>query len=833
MIYPDTFEQKLNFGKIRELLAEHCLSSLGREWIERMEFSTRFEQVQIWLGQTHEMLKSELDGSEMPVSYFIDVRQPLKKIRVEGLFMEESELFDLRRSLGTIRDIIRFIKSKNPEEYPHLHDLAANVMVYPAVIDRIDGILNRQGKIKDNASPELGRLRKEIISQQQSVSRRMVSILKQAQQAGLVEPDVSISIRDGRAVIPVLSANKRKLPGIVHDESATGKTTYIEPAEIVEINNEIRELTYAERREVIRILTEISAFIRPYLEELLYAYDFLGIIDFIRAKTRFAQRINGVLPELRNEPGFKWLDACHPLLYLQNKPLNKPVVPLNLELSEDDRIVLISGPNAGGKSVCLQTVGLLQYMLQCGLPVPLREGSRMGFYDHIFLDLGDEQSIENDLSTYSSHLLNMKNFVRHSNNRTMVLIDEFGTGTEPMLGGAIAEAVLEQINRQGVYGVITTHYTNLKHYASQTSGIVNGAMQFDTHQLQPLFKLEVGSPGSSFAFEIARKIGLPEPILNAAKERLGEDHINFDKHLREIIRDKRYWEQKRRAVREQERKLDTVSVRYEKELEQLTKERKEILQKAREEAAALLAGANKQIENTIREIRESQAEKERTRLVRKELDEFKEGMDAMGDTATQEKLAREMEKLRNRKQRKEPKSAESIREKPLSGSETAAQPAMPDVIAEGDLVKLAGQPVPGEVMEVKGKDALVAFGQLVTKIKISRLEKISRTTYKKEMRRESSVAAGLAERIREKKLNFTPDIDLRGMRAEEAIDRVLVHLDEAVMCGVNQVKILHGKGNGILRQMIREQLRTIPFVKKFSDEHIQFGGSGITIVDLE
>jgi DNA mismatch repair protein MutS2 len=833
VIYPDTFEQKLNFAKIRELLSEHCLSGLGREWIDQMIFSTQFDQVQSWLGQTEEMLRAEEDGSEMPVSFFIDVREPLKKIRVEGLFLEENELFDLRRSLGTIRDIIRFIKAKNKDEYPYLHTLAENVMVYPAVIDRIDAILNRQGKIKDNATPELAHLRKEIVSLQQSVSRRMTSILKKAQQDGLVEADVSISIRDGRAVIPVLSANKRKLPGIVHDESATGKTTYIEPSEIVEINNEIRELTYAERREVTRILADVSTFIRPYLSDILYAYDFLGIIDFIRAKARFAHRINATIPELKNEPAFKWAEAFHPLLYLQNKPLNKPVVPLSIEFTSEERIILISGPNAGGKSVCLQTVGLVQYMLQCGLPVPVKDSSRMGFFDNIFLDLGDEQSIENDLSTYSSHLLNMKNFVRYCNNRSLLLIDEFGTGTEPMLGGAIAEAVLEQLNNQGVYGVITTHYTNLKHFASQTDGIVNGAMQFDTHQLQPLFKLEVGSPGSSFAFEIARKIGLPETILLAAKERLGEDHIHFDKHLREIIRDKRYWEQKRRAVRDHERKLDTVSQRYEKDLEQLSRERKEILQKARDEAAQLLAATNKQIENTIRVIRETQAEKDKTRLARKDLETFKTKLETVThDAELQQQLARKIEKIQNRKKKETQKQPEENNEN-KSTQKPKELKAESKLISEGDLVKLEGQPIPGEVMEVKGKDAMVAFGQLVTTVKLIRLEKISRNTYKKELRRENSVEAGLAERIREKKINFKPDIDLRGMRADEAIEKVIIHMDEAVMCGADKVKILHGKGNGILRKMIREHLGSIPFVKKFADEHVQFGGSGITVVELD
>lgn len=812
------------------MLAGHCLSPLGQEWVGKMGFSLSFDKVRTLLEQTNEMLHIEDDGGELPVSYYIDVREPLRKIRVEGLFLDEEELFDLRRSLGTIRDLIRFIKSRDESKFPRLHALAANVMVYPAIIDRIDTILNKQGKIKDNASPELLRVRKDIIAIQQNVSRRMAAILKKAKSEGLVEAEVSVSIRDGRAVIPVLSANKRRLPGIIHDESTTGKTTYIEPAEIVEMNNEIRELEYAERRELIRILTEISGFLRNYLEELLYSYEFLGIIDFIRAKAKFAERIEAIVPELYDEPSCSWLEARHPLLYLHHKAQGREIVPLTIEFAPEQRIVIISGPNAGGKSVCLQTVGLVQYMLQCGLPVPVKEGSRMGFFHNIFLDLGDEQSIENDLSTYSSHLTNMKFFVRNADGRSLILIDEFGTGTEPMIGGAIAESVLEQLNRQGVFGVVTTHYTNLKHFASQADGLVNGAMQFDTDKLQPLFKLEVGSPGSSFAFEIARKIGLPEPILESAKNRLGEDHINFDKHLREIIRDKRYWERKRRQIHEQERRMTDVSERYETELQKLKSERKELLEKARQEAAALLANANKEIENTIKAIRESQAEKEKTKQARQVIENFRERLvkNELVDNTEQERLERKIEAIKNRKSRKK----DEVKQQ---GSPAKAQVAedTSSVIGEGDIVRLEGQPVPGEVMDIRGENAMVAFGSLVSNVKLSRLTKISRREYKREVRKESSISSSLAERMREKKLSFKPDIDIRGMRGEEAITRISAHMDEALMCGAGQVRILHGKGTGILRQMVREYLNTLPFVSRYEDEHVQFGGAGFTVVYLD
>ncbi|MCL2074364.1 MAG: Smr/MutS family protein [Marinilabiliaceae bacterium] len=815
-IYPDSFETKLKFEKIREMIADNCLCNLGIENVEKMCFSDDFSEVHLLLKQTEELLRIETEGEDIPTSYFFDLRQGINKIAVEGLYLEEQELFDLRRSLGTIKDLLKFINSKEANEFPQLHNLAINVMVYPAVIERIDIILNKQGKIKDNASPELAGFRKEITQKQQSVSKRMQTILKQAKQIGLVETDVSVTIRDGRAVIPVLATNKRKFPGIVHDESATGRTSYIEPSEIVELNNQIRELIYAERRELIRILKEFSIFLRPYSADLLYAYDFLGIIDFIRAKARFALQIEAIVPQMENEPHFKWIEARHPLLYIQLKNQGKKIVPLNIETSPTERIIIISGPNAGGKSVCLQTVGIIQYMLQCGLPVPVKEGSQLGLFKKIFLDIGDEQSIENDLSTYSSHLLNMKTFVKQSDEHSLLLIDEFGTGTEPMLGGAIAESILQQLNKQGVYGVITTHYTNLKHFAAETSGIVNGAMLFDTHNICPLFSLKTGQPGSSFAFEIARKIGLPETILESAQEKLGEDRINFDKHLREIIRDKRYWEQKRNSVKEQERKLDILTNKYENELENLISDRKEILKKAREDAALIISGANREIEITIKQIRETEAEKEKTKSARQKLEEYKEKIFVENDDTFQLKYAKKISSLKNKK-----KKTEKVQQKLF------------DRIEKGDFVKLHGYSIPGEVLEIRENDALVAFGQLITNTKLILLEKISKNEFKRAHRQDSENTKILSEILRKKKLNFTPNIDIRGMRGDEALERVTIHIDEAIMCGVNELKILHGKGNGILRQLIRQQLATMPFVKHFADEQIQFGGSGITVVTIE
>ncbi len=826
-------------------MKEQCLSSLGKERVDEMRYVTLHDVISRWVNQTNEFKKICVEESSFPTSYFIDVRGPLQRIRVEGLFLEERELFDLRRSLTSVKDIVRFFKNKEESNtYPYLREIASKVMVYPYIFERIDGILNKFGKIKDNASPELARIRSEIVKKQSSVSRRMASILNQARKDGLVDSDVNVAIRDGRAVIPVPAGNKRKLNGIIHDESSTGKTSFIEPTEIVEVNNEIRELEYAERREINRILLAFSDSIRPYIDDLVFSYEFLGIIDFIRAKAKFALKINACLPKMVNHPEVNWEEATHPLLYLQNSAEGKEVVPLDIQLNKEQRIVLISGPNAGGKSVCLQTVGLLQYMFQCGMLVPMDSRSTMGVYKHIFIDIGDQQSIENDLSTYSSHLLNMKYFLKNGTPETLILIDEFGTGTEPALGGAIAESVLKEFNKQGLNGVITTHYTNLKHYASGVDGIENGAMQFDTHQIKPLFKLLIGQPGSSFAFEIARKIGLPEDLLDEAKNQIGEEHINFDKHLREIARDKRYWEKKRDNIRRKDKQLEDVYDKYLEQLERSKKERDKIIDSARKEAEELMSTANKKIERTIREIKESQAEKERTKQARESLTKFKDRLEHQDDKQ-KKKIEREIERIKNRQKKKGEKADEQEEELVDGNKSTQSEKSKPvklskaikddGIIRKGDKVRLEGQALPGEVMEVNGKNALVAFGHLMTNVKVSRLEKVSNKQVKQALRNlnQPSLGATLADKVRKKKLVFKPDIDVRGQRAEEAIHIVTNYIDDAVMCEVETVKILHGKGNGILRKMLREMLNTMPHVKSYRDEHIQHGGSGITIVEID
>ena len=555
MIYPQNFEQKTGFDKVRRLISDKCLSPLGQERVAEMEFSADYTTVIERLEQTDEFVRILHGDVEFPASFFFDVRYSLKRIRPEGTWLDEKELFDLKRSLQTINDIVRFFRPTEEEEiaYPALTALAGDILVFPQLIGKIDSILDKFGKVKDNASPTLAQIRKEITATMSGISRSLQSILRSAQSEGVVDKDVTPTMRDGRLMIPVAPAFKRKIKGIVHDESASGKTVFIEPEVVVEANNRVRELEGDERREIMKILTEFTNIVRPMVPDILQSYEFMADIDFIRAKALFAEQVKGIKPVVENIQQVDWARAVHPLLYLSLQKQDKQVIPLDITLSEEKRILIISGPNAGGKSVCLKTVGLLQYMMQCGLLIPLHESSRTGIFSRIFIDIGDEQSIENDLSTYSSHLTNMKYFVRNCDEKTIILIDEFGSGTEPQIGGAIAEALLDRFNRNRSFGVITTHYQNLKHFAEDTEGIVNGAMLYDRHLMQPLFKLSIGNPGSSFAVEIARKIGLPEDVIADASAKVGSDYIDMDKYLQDIVRDKRYWESKRQNIRQQEK----------------------------------------------------------------------------------------------------------------------------------------------------------------------------------------------------------------------------------------------------------------------------------------
>ena len=800
---------------------------MGSEWVDAMHFQDHFETISRHLGETNEFCRIIREVENFPSSHFYDLRSALQKIRIEGRFLEAEELFDLKRSLEAVRAIVQFFQKQEEHVFPLLKRKTERVQVFPYIYDRIDVILNKLGKIRDNASPELAQIRKSILSLQSNMSKRLHAILKQAQKDGLVDEDASVSIRDGRAVIPVLASNKRKIKGIVYDESGTGKTSYVEPNEIVEMNNEIRELEYAERREIVRILTDFSNDIRPYLTDLLYSYDFLGEIDFIRAKAMLAVEFNAISPEIQNTPLIQWHQAVHPLLQQALKRENRKIVPLNIHLDEKNHILLISGPNAGGKSVCLKTVGLLQYMLQCGLLIPVGEASKTGIFKQLFIDIGDEQSLENDLSTYSSHLMNMKHFVKYSNENTLVLIDEFGTGTEPMLGGAIAEAILDELNQLRAFGVITTHYTNLKHFASSAEGIVNGAMLYDSQNMNPLFQLEIGKPGSSFAFEIARKIGLPEEILEKATEKVGKKHIDFDRNLRKINRDKRYWEIKREKIRKVEKILDNMAANYETELKETQKQRKEILKKAREDAEGLLAGVNKRIENTILEIKQAQAEKEKTKLARKKLEKLK--IEVGENTSdNDEHIAAKMEKLRRREEKRNQKRpAEAKKEISKKKPEKQIE------LKPGDKVRIVGQQTIGDLIELNEKNAVVAFGQLITTLPRKQVERLSNNEAKKvEKSAKSGTGTRLLSNFSERRLTFKPEIDVRGQRAEEAIPKIQEFIDEAIMFEVAQLRILHGKGHGILKETIRNFLRSEPMVRNFNDEHVDFGGAGITVVNL-
>lgn len=809
VIYPDNFEQKIEFYKIRELVTANCLSPLGKEKVEEMTFSNSFDEIQLQLNRVDEFVYILQEEDSFPSDHFYDVRPMLHRIRVIGTWIDTTTMYQLKRSLQTINAIYAFL-NKNADSdpaYPYLLLLAENVVVFPEVTKRIDAIVDVYGQIKDNASPQLADIRRQLVGAVSSISKNLHAILRKAQADGYVDKDVTPSMRDGRLVIPVNPAFKRKIKGIVHDESASGKTVFIEPGEVVEANNRIRELENEERREIIKILAAFSDYLRPFLPELLESYEFLAQIDFIRAKAKFGLSINGIKPALENKQVIDWVHAYHPLLFLTLNKHGRKVVPLDITLQDDNRILIISGPNAGGKSVCLKTVGLLQYMVQSGLMIPMKENSHVGIFDDIFIDIGDEQSIENDLSTYSSHLLNMKFFVKNCNKRSLLLIDEFGSGTEPEIGAAIAEALLERFNIQESFGVITTHYQNLKHFANENVGIINGAMLYDRHMMQPLFTLSIGNPGSSFAVEIARKIGLPEDVIAHASEKVGGDYINMDKYLQDIARDKRYWAKKRDEIRRESNKLEQLTTNYEANLEDINKQKKEILAKAKEEAAKLLSDSNALIENTIREIRESQADKERTKQARESLGEFK-------NKVVQKEL-------------KTPK----IRKKQVKSVGETVSDTTP--LQAGDVVRLAGQKSAGEVIEVNGNKATIAFGVIKTTIAVDKLERVSKNQLKKEDTTRGSNSQASSDAVYNKKLNFKQEIDVRGMRVDEALQAVMYFIDDAIQIGVGRVRILHGTGTGALRQVIREYLGTVNGVKKYHDEHVQFGGAGITVVETE
>ena len=841
MIYPSNFENKIQFSEIRSLLKGYCLCQLGKDKVDEMAFSGDVAVINTMLRQTREFRRLQEESDDFPLQFFFDMRESVKRIRLEGTHLEENEIFDLRRSLETIAAIVRFLDRGSDEgvyDYPTLHELTDGVLTFPEILRRIDQILDKYGKVKDSASPALADIRMQLHKAEGSVSRTLYSILRAAQSEGLVDKDVTPTVRDGRLVVPIAPGLKRKIKGIVHDESSTGKTVFVEPTEVVEANNRIRELEAEERREVVRILVDFTKLVRPYVNEIIYAYLLLAEIDFIRARAEFAVLVGGIEPEVQAAPVIDWISSRHPLLWLALKKQDKPVVPLDITLTRDRHILIISGPNAGGKSVCLKTVGLLQYMLQCGLSVPMSERSTVGVFKNLMIDIGDEQSIENDLSTYSSHLLNMKNMMRQANDGTLLLIDEFGTGTEPQIGGAMAEAVLNQFVKKQAWGVITTHYQNLKHYADSHDGIANGAMLYDRHEMRPLFQLAIGQPGSSFAIEIARKTGIPEEVIKEASEMVGSDYIQSDKYLQDIVRDKRYWENKRQNVHLREKELERTVARYEKEIADLEQSRKDILRKAKEQAEELLKESNKKIENAIREIRESQAEKEETKRIREELNEFKAGVSEIDAKANDDLIAKKIRQIQERKERhKKHKDEKAERERQAAAKlrEAASKAAKKEGrnLEVGDSVKIRGLSTVGKIESMDGKNATVIFGGMRTKMPASRLEYVDMAEAKKEdVAPVFNVSRETRETIDNRKLNFHQDLDVRGMRGDEALNAVMYFIDDACLVGMSRVRILHGKGNGILRQLIRQYLATVPSVTSFRDEHVQFGGAGITVVDI-
>ena len=816
MVYPKSFESKIDFATIRTLIESRCLGPLGVKSCRAMRFSSDFDTVKKLLEQTDEFLSIITSGKEFPLNNYYDLTESLNSIKAYGAYMSAEELFNLQRSLVTISDIAAFFSNATTNDaptYPRLAELTRSMHTFPQIIARIESVIDKYGNIKDNASPELLNIKRALASAMQSVNSIMKRIMAQGKEQGIIDSDVSPSVRDGRLVIPVAPMNKRKIRGIVHDESATGKTIFIEPEQIVEANNNIRELENEMQREIIRILTDVAAFIRPHIDDLIGSHAILGIVDFIRAKALFANETGGNMPILEREPQVEYYHAVHPTLLLSLRAQGKTVVPLNINLDAKNRILLISGPNAGGKSVCLKTVSIVQYMTQCGLLPPVYNNSHIGIFKNLFIDIGDEQSIENDLSTYSSHLTNMKFFMNNGGHDTLVLIDEFGGGTEPQIGGAIAQAILKRLNEKQIFGVITTHYQNLKHFAEDTDGLVNGAMLYDRQKMRPLFMLSIGYPGSSFAIEIARNIGLPGEVIKDAEEIVGSDYINMDKYLLDIARDKKYWENKRNEIHNRNKRLQQLEEQYETEIERIGKEQRNIIKEAREEAREILSRSNATIERTIHEIRKSQAEKEQTKELRRQLDEFKSQLE--NDEIPLTDLRRNSGIKHRAKPSKTPKPK---------------QETPREAVAVGDYATIEGSNTPCKVLEISGTTATVAMGNFQSRVATDRLRKVNAPQSET---RTATINVSMSADIRRRQLDFKPDIDVRGMRADEAIQAVTYFIDDAIQFNAKQVRILHGTGNGILRQRIREYLNTVSGVKSYRDEHVQFGGAGITVVQLD
>lgn len=814
LIYPSDFENKIGFDVLRGILSGFCVSPAGRANVERMAFSSDPTLIRKMLLQVDEMkrlLDLKTDIPSVPAS---DIGSSLARLRTAGSYISSADLFSLLGMLMAVVDVQRFFASRADDAENRLASLVELFSSLPdcsPIIRMITAVVDKFGEIRDNASPDLARIRSEIRSVSSSVSSVMRRVLEKYVSAGLVSSDSSPAMRDNRLCIPVVAMNKRKINGIVHDQSASGQTFFIEPAEVVETSNRLRELQLEEKQEIIRILISVADSIRPHIDLLAEAVEALGLYDFIMAKARLALLIDAARPVVHDKPEIEWYHAVHPVLLLSLRKQNRETVAQDIRLSPENRILVISGPNAGGKSVCLKTVGIVQYMMQCGLLPPLYSNSHMGVFKSIFVDIGDQQSLENDLSTYSSHLRNMKQFIRHASPSMLFLADEMGSRTEPQIGGALAQAILLDLNRKGARGVVTTHFQNLKTLADTVPGFVNGAMLYDRQHLRPLFKLSVGVAGSSFALEIARNIGLPADIIDSAKEIVGAGYVDMDKYLSDIARDRRYWADKRLAVREKERRLENAVRRYEDDILSLDSQRSAILKEAKKEAGEIISSANARLENTIHEIRKADAEKNRTRELRSQLEQYRTSLDSSADPG-KPKILRKSEKIaRSRKPSPDPSSA-GIKK-----------------IEAGDFVKISDGSVAGKVISVSGKNAEVAFGNLRTKVALS---KLVRTSAPKKSFAPVAVVADDSQ-SRNRQLNFRQEIDIRGMRADEALQAVTYFIDDAIQFSASRVRILHGTGHGILRDLVRRQLAATPGVASFSDEDVRFGGAGITVVNLD
>ncbi|CAN5122806.1 endonuclease MutS2 [soil metagenome] len=799
MLYPKNIEAKIGFDRIRELVKQECLSSLGVNYVEKIKFSDDFSLNKKLLEQTEEFRKILISNTYFPTSDYIDVKPSLKKARIIGAFLTEEEFHHLKLSLRTIYNCQQFfLEENNKHNYPLLFELSGHIFIEKSIGKNLEAKIDEKGVVRSSASKELQNIRSSILREQVRLRKVLDSILRQAKSQGFTPDDVSLTIRNGRMVIPISAEHKRRIKGFIHDESATGQTVFLEPAEVLEINNAIKELEYKERREIVRILTELTDFIRPQIPALIKGYNFLGMIDFIRAKAKFALKINALKPELCKESLVEWYGSCHPLLLLSFANQDREVVPLDIILNAQQRILVISGPNAGGKSVCLKTVGLLQYMVQSGLLIPVKENSRVGTFRDLFIDIGDEQSLENDLSTYSSHLKNMRYFLEFADKNTLILIDEFGTGTEPNIGGAMAETILAQINNKKSFGVITTHYANLKEFANHTPGITNGAMRFDVEQLEPLYILQMGKPGSSFALEIAQKIGLPKSLLQQVKSKVGTDQVQFEKMLVELEVEKKKYQDQLNKISSKDAALQKAIKEYSELKDFLEYNKKKIINDAKSEAKSLVKEANQKIENTIRTIKESRAEKEVTKEVRVDLDEFKKALEPEILEEKSEEITVENGKIN-----------------------------------EGDLVRIKDQTAIGEVVSIKGKDAEIRIGELKSNIKLKRLEKISRKEYKKQKIESETRPAMRGFDITKKMMDFSPNLDIRGSRAEEAISLLESYIDSASMLGISEVRIIHGKGDGILREVVRDHLKSFGNIESARDEHVERGGAGVTVVTIK